>query len=395
MNQLILIAAASLLIAHGGTAAPPQSGRMGCDLAESESVSCGPRAALILANRLGYGMKYGQFRDGARLGDHGQSIGDLKDLLVSRGIACSVRRLDPTELRRCPAPLIAHMVPRYATSDGHFLVAIVIDQEGVLTVDPILGREEFWGWSSFSDGFSGFAVVPDRRLALDLPALATTIVVQGLLISFILTYSHHIARRRPAAMSARCARMVIGGVLLALAWASPGHSASPDELIRLETRDGINAIELLAGIYGKDAFSSGERVAQARSLGELKSLLGRRGLPSKIQSMGYTELAASHAPCIVPLRFGRGDIGNFYVVTRFGEDSITTVQAGPMIVQEMTIDDFRRRWTGHVLLPAPKKGWTRLDALVFFGSATVPPLGLFLHRIRQRAESDPNLKKSS
>ena len=337
--------------------------------AEAELLSCGPRAVYALARRLGCDLTYEMVRKGMRLGVKGCSIDDVRDSLIRHRVHCTVRRLDPTQLQSAPTPLIVHIMPRGKRSDGHFVIVTRVGEEGLEIFDPMVNRDRFWKWRSFSDWWSGYAVVPSSSpisLAAGLVVIALgahLLAFAGLLVSIRgLLCSSSLA----ACRGRRAVYIVL--VLVTSGTLAPAV-AEADEMLRSNSNDGVNAAALLGGLCGA-RIPPGQAGGEAcDTVTKVQSLLSTHGVPTSLRSLLYEDLVHRTGPCIVLLRFGKNNAGNFCVLLKADSENATLVRAGPLLVDTIPLDEFRRRWTGHALIPIRDDPWATFlaaaAALVF------------------------------
>jgi predicted double-glycine peptidase len=334
---------------------PILAGQVTQAYAEAERVSCGPRVVYALARRLGYNVTYETVRRRMQLMDDGVAIQDVKKALNDLDIACSVRRLDPTQLYSCPTPLIVHIKPiGREITDGHYLIASEIGTDGVQTYDPYTGRVALWKWKSFSDLWTGYVVIPERSSSARGTGLALAAALAVHVLAFVgLVSSIRVARRarRPLPALAGQGRDVARAVLIIV---TSGLLASPavaaDEALRAHANDGINAAALLGGIYGAKIVPGRAAGSRASTLVEVQSLLADHGVASRVRRLTYDDLLHHTGPCIVPLRFGKDGAGEFSVMVNANPEYVTVVRAGLLLVNTISVDEFRRRWSGLALL---------------------------------------------
>ena len=380
----------SVCLALALTAALAPRGRLSAGeltqaYAEAELKSCGPRAVYALAQRLGCDLTYETVREGIRLGDKGCSIDDVKNSLIRHGVHCSVRRLDPTQLLSAPTPLIVHIMPRGSRSDGHFIIVTRIGTDGLQTFDPMMNRDRFWIWRSFSDWWSGYAVVPtsspiSRDAGLVGVALGVHLLAfAGLLVSI---GGSSWSWSRPAGRSRRTATTI-------LALVTSGMLATPvaraDEGLRSLSNDGVNAAALLGGLCGAKIPPGQAAGGEAcDTLTKVQRLLSTHGVATSVRRLGYEDLIHRTGPCIVPLRFGKSDVGIFYVLLNANSKEVSAIRGGPLLVDMFSVDEFRRHWTGYGLIPIRDDhgGATYLAAA---GALIIPALVYAIGRRGRRA----------
>ncbi|MDG3005994.1 hypothetical protein [Paludisphaera mucosa] len=196
----------------------------------------------------------------------------------------------------------------------------------------------------------------------------------------------------PSSRPVGSGRRVAINILILLAFGtlgSPVTAAGADETIRSNVNDGRNAAGLLAGLYGTDILSNTiVRDEVCSTLAEVASLLSKHGIKARARQVDYEDLMHRTGPCIVPLRFGRTDAATLHVLIQANSDVVTTVHAGPLLVYTFPVDEFRRRWTGHALIPT-----RRVPRTVYWagaGALALPPVAYVLGRkfiVRSRGAS--------
>jgi hypothetical protein len=390
MQPLIALTRALLaLVSTVGVASsnPVLARQVTQEYAEAEGESCGPRVVFTLARQLGWDVTYETIRGRMHLTAGGSTIQEMKKALNDIGIACSARRLDPTELYSCPTPLIIHISPRSKGSlDGHYLIANGIGPEGVQTFDPYGGSHALRNWRSFSDVWTGYVVIPEPSSA----ARATRFAVAAVLVVHLLALVGLVSSIRGARrwLPARAGRShdVARAVLLLVAsglLASPALGA--DEALRSHANDGRNAAALLAGICGvpiaPGVAGGGDAV---RTLDEVRSLLAANGVASNVRRLTYDDLMHRTGPCIVALRYGKDGSGDFSVMISADSKEVIVVRAGPLLVNVIPVDEFRRRWTGLALLSVHDDSRAAYLAAAA-GAVVIPALAYVVgHRGRRR-----------
>ena len=86
-------------------------------------------------------------------------------------------------------------------------------------------------------------------------------------------------------------------------------------------------------------------------------------------------------PCVVSLRFGKTDTGGFYILLEADSENATVVRAGPLLVETIPVDEFRRRWTGHALIP--NRNNSQAIYLAAIGGLILPACGYAIGRRRR------------
>ena len=137
-----------------------------------------------------------------------------------------------------------------------------------------------------------------------------------------------------------------------------------EEPLRSNLNDGANAAALLGGILGVEIPPS--HAGGAHSINSLKHIqlrLQAYDVATSVRLLSYQELASSNIPCVVPLRFASTDNTSFCVFIQASESDVHLVEAGPLMVRTMSVDNFRRYWTGYAIFgkvadtDAPYRDW--------------------------------------
>lgn len=125
--------------------------------------------------------------------------------------------------------------------------------------------------------------------------------------------------------------------------------------IRSLRYDGANAAWLLASLHAGECATklSGAETALPVDLHDTRRLVERLGCDARITTPTYAELASEGTPSLVLLRPGSSIQGQFAVVLSASPSETTFVYGGPLTVQVVSADAFRRMWTGHAITPAP------------------------------------------
>ncbi len=126
--------------------------------------SCGPRAAWVFSDSLGFDFDQGQLV--AKFGERptGVSLAELCSHLTASGVSCELRQLGPTDLSHAILPALVHFRPENKLAPyGHYLVVVDLDRNGVTVVEPIVGIKKHLNWHFFSDRWSGNCIIPSPK----------------------------------------------------------------------------------------------------------------------------------------------------------------------------------------------------------------------------------------
>lgn len=148
---------------------------------------------------------------------------------------------------------------------------------------------------------------------------------------------------------ARMRGVVTFRIMLILGLLHPVHAAA-EERLRSTLNDGANAAALLGGIYGVE-IPPGE-AADTDPIDSLKGIqlrLEDNGFAATVRFLGYSDLASLRRPCVVPLRRSNNERTSFCIFVQANGTDVHLVEAGPLTVRTMSVDDFRRYWTGYAV----------------------------------------------
>lgn len=340
-------------------------------LSEREAVTCGPRSVFLLLSDLGISVSYDEVRSAISLSRDGSSIRELAECLSSYGVSCSARRLAPSDLLGSTFPLIAH-VSRSSTGgrEGHFLYVCSASPEGLDIIEPITGdRTPCWGWRSFSDSWSGVCLVPGGRRSF----VCDPLFLLGMLNLCLIGMSLHMPSMPLRVNLPIGPRSSLVAAILILSYPVPtsADTTMPSRVLRSSARGGVNAALLMLMYVGGESAVSldriGREVATDMSLEEVHSLLIQNNCATELRKLTFAELSILTEPSIALLRFGEGAAGNFCLILDANESDVTLIRSGAMVVSVISMDDFRRHWTGHAVVSS---GWNHKGLLT-------SPLSLF------------------
>jgi hypothetical protein len=127
--------------------------------------------------------------------------------------------------------------------------------------------------------------------------------------------------------------------------------AAAEEPFRSNLNDGANAAALLGGFLGVEIPPVPAGGADSvNSLTHIKLRLQDYGVPTSVRILSYHELASCNRPCVVPLRFANAEKTSFCIFVQANDADVHLVEAGPLTVRTISVDDFRGYWTGHAVL---------------------------------------------
>ncbi len=326
--------------------------------ARKQRYACGARAAFVLIRMLGRDVTYSTVCDHVPPSEQGCSLEDVQNALLAHDVQCAILRLQLTDLSSVPCPFILHTQPPDSfpvppTGDpplGHFVLVTEVDQVGLHTYDPVTSLKRHWRWLSLADQWGGYAIVPTRATIRNDQTLLSYLLGIHLLVAACVvaalrrkTWGHFVHR-------AGMRYFFIVAVLLTYGLLHP-VGAVAEERLRSNLNDGANAAALLGGIFGVEippGHAGGTDPVD--SLRDIQLRLQAYGVTTSVRLLSYQELASCNLPCVVPLRFVNTEKTSFCVFVQANESDVHLVEAGPLIVRTMSVDNFRRYWTGYAVL---------------------------------------------
>ena len=132
-----------------------------------------------------------------------------------------------------------------------------------------------------------------------------------------------------------------------------------DKVWRTSSRDGINCLYLMLRLHGHTV--SYEKLDAAlvlrpnqTSLLSLAEVAGSFGVPLAVKRYAPAEMAELPLPLIVHMYNTRQDGGRFVLIYHVPQDEsgkFGTIEAGSRALVELSSDEFRRHWSGMLLVP--------------------------------------------
>ena len=130
-----------------------------------------------------------------------------------------------------------------------------------------------------------------------------------------------------------------------------------DQVWRLPENDGINCLFVFLDVYGKSqpyehVVSSLAGSSNAQTLHSLQAASKKMGLATLVRQCAPAEIRPIHLPAIAHLDSVRSDHGRFVLLVGLTEKMCVLFEGSTFVYREIPIAEFRRRWSGHVLLAA-------------------------------------------
>jgi len=316
-----------------------------------ERHACGARASFALMRLLGKEAKYETIYDHFTFSENGSSLDDVQSALSAHNVPCSILRLQLTDLSSVPTPFIAHVSrSREGGLDkGHYLIVAEVDANGVQTYDPVLNQERYLPWRLFSDRWYGYVIVPTHSTIWSSQNIMLCVLGIHVLVAVgvIVTLGRSLWTKHIKWTNRRSFPATLFLVAMGLLHSS---SAMADEIVRSYQHDGANAAALLGGVYGVE-IPPGDvgETGPVDSITKIQTRLEEYGVDASVRFLGYDQLASLNRVCVVPLRTSHKENATFCVFVHSTDSDVYLVDAGPLMVRRLPIDDFRRYWTGYAV----------------------------------------------
>jgi predicted double-glycine peptidase len=347
---------------------PPRAARS--DGLLEKQFACGPNVLYLLLRMYDRPVTLQKVRAAIPIGPKGTNLLELHHAASRLGLATRVRWCTIDNLDRCPLPLIAHFRPNGGLADaeksptdpldgtGHFVFVLEITADRVKFIDGTHGRIVVFRRERFPAFWSGYMleVAPPRGGWLAAAVAAAWACFA--LAAFV--------RVRRATRGRPQLAVVVALIVLGCAGAANGGPLGKGDegTWRQPDHDGVNCLYLQIKALGvpvrfealEDRLRRG-RDHDPNTLLDLKRAAQACGARLAIRTCGPRELAALPMPAIVLLEELRGD-KEFALIYRMDDRGCGLVEGSTAALTEMSIDDFRRRWSGLALVPdlTPRPG---------------------------------------
>lgn len=323
--------------------------------AKKERYACGARSAFALIRLLGKDATYSTVSDHFTFSENGNSLADVRNALLAHNVDCSIRRLQLTDLSSTPLPFIGHLakVREGSFDDGHFLIVTGVDEVGVQTYEPMLNKTSRLPWRVFSDRWYGYVILPTQATNWS-SHLMTNVVGIHFLMFFLVVVSLGRKMWPLLIKKSTAVRLFITVFIVSALGLSHLADAAASELLRSNLNGGANAAALLGGLYSVEIPPGHvEGTASIESLRDIELRLQAHGLHTSVRFLGYDALVSCNRPCVVPMTAAGTTINaegaSFYIFLQAIDSEVYLAAAGPLTVRTVSVDDFRRYWTGYAV----------------------------------------------
>jgi hypothetical protein len=341
-----------------------------------KQTACGINALYLFLRAHGRPVSYQQVDRLVQEGERGANLRQLSDVATALGLATRVRRCSMADLERSRFPVIAHLKeginPQKMPDDpevpadpvGYFVLVSGMNDQVVRIIDGNLGDAREWMRVKFPLYWSGYVLeLVTSGMAWELWAAALLIPAAWAAVAFALL------RRRLVGLRARLSSSIAGLVTVWVALAHPpqgrpaesvGRDSSSAGIWRTTSHDGVNCLYLELSVLGHPVdYQQLEAAVQPQrgsvSLRALQQVARRHGVPMRIRQCSPDRLESLPMPVIAFLDEPRGG-GRFVLVCRLDKQRCDLIVGSTATYSEVSIDDFRRDWSGFVLEPADHAG---------------------------------------
>jgi hypothetical protein len=181
-------------------------------------------------------------------------------------------------------------------------------------------------------------------------------------------------------------RSVFFTILLSTPFAFAGPTSVPrplpgDEKIwRVANQCSVNALYMLARLHGKKVNYAGieDRLPvreKGTSLAEMRDCASEIGLPCRVFKTTPDVLNRCALPVIAHWEEQRGITGHYVLVVAVKDGWVEYIDGTTAITDVLPMTEFRKRWSGYLLVPQEGKGWLWW---VYLAAAVLGPLSLGL-----------------
>jgi predicted double-glycine peptidase len=325
-------------------------------------IICGPNTLYMLLRGHERRVAFDEILSILKVGPEGVSLLDLSDAAGRLGLHTEVRRCSYQDLFQCQTPFVAHYgkgTSRPSSlAKGHFIIVTSIDDYFIDVIDGTTAERHRYRRGTFEKYWSGFTLSPidNNNDYLILAGMNLSLLVGAVI--FI---------RWQTARSSRKARgVVIAGMFLMAAisatWVSPVCATGAEnrddlKIWRTQRNSGLNSLYLFLRYY--DINVSYEKLASVvqpsksdTSLADLQDAAKSFGLQTEILRWGPADLSNFAHPAVVHVEDPTQGRGRFLLAYHRGGLNYEIVDGATVELTEISTDQFRRAWSGYVLVPA-------------------------------------------
>lgn len=337
-----------------------------------ERFACGRNSVFIMLAILGVPIDEHELSKalGEDPGPEGVSLLQLKNSMAAAGVKCVVRQLTFDELKTIQLPAIAHLTFSHSSDSqvGHFVVLVKVGEKRVSYIDSTTSTLAAWRTESFLDVWSGsvlqpakFVFSPQTNLA-DAILYGISVCLSTALILCLLPVRAFSLLVKSFAPRLWFLRTPVVSITMGLICASAASGQNTREGIlgeegqgliwRNRESDAINCSYLFLRLYGLSVDYSELRrlsppIAGATFL-NIREICRGFGLPVVVAKWSPQRLKTTKYPVIAHIsdRLDRG--GEFVLVVAANDDTCYIVRGSSVTIDSVSMDSFRRHWSGYV-----------------------------------------------
>jgi predicted double-glycine peptidase len=361
---------------------------------------CGINSLYSLLKYYGRPVSFQEVERQVSLRRQGASLLELRDAVGRLGLPSVARRCSPEDLHRCRIPFIAHFradlgpqsVPdseAIIVPTGHFVLVVDVNENKVRFIDGTTGELTTFRRERFPVFWSGNILEPIDGAQTWGPWAAVAIFATWTVLGLAMIA----ARRKSGAAVSLVALAILASPsqLLAVETAVQDPDRFGGEAWRSSENQAANCLYLELSVLGHPVDYSKVKAALAPgrkpiSLADLKGAASRLGCRMQVRRSNPAGLARLPMPVIAQMsdREGRGSLA---VIIDLDATNCRLIDGTNALLSEISIDDFRRQWSGFVLAASPPRDQTLLA--ITFCSVVVAAYSFWLMRRSAGALKSP------
>ncbi len=381
----------------------------------AEALKCGPNSLLAFLILAGRPETLAQELENIELGHEGASLLSLRNAARKLGVETEVRRYRVEDIDLLPLPAIVQFTnSSYSVFKGHFVVIYKIDREHFYLIDGTTGFRDRGLKSRLPAFWTGYALtkktfgIAGRGWLLNV-VFVMLLLMECAILTGIISYRRNrdefrssektkteagIDSQIPAkdfqsrgsGSAAPGPRLIFFGVsFLLLSFSQCARADAPvSNAWRCAANGGVNVLYCYLAANGKRCDYRHLVNEQAAAVGTgpytmstLADLSARHGLPLRAVRLKMDELRSCLKPVIVHMDGESPEAGAFLLILNL-TDRVFYVNGPSATVHEMSLENFRRVWSGVALLHSADGSSQTVICLAAFVT------GLIIPGVRQR-----------
>jgi hypothetical protein len=326
---------------------------------------CGLNSLYVLLRLCGHPVQYERLKAALAIAPNGSSLLQLRDAARVVGARTAIGKGTLEDLTRTRLPVLAHLdVSPFYDADrnepyGHFVVVLGREGDDLRVLDGSFGMITLYPLSKFAARWSGHVLTYEGTAGLPWqPWAGVLAVIAGWLLwrwqwrAGRTQQLHTNGVREPVRL------MLLMGVVAGCAGlcrAGSEADSAPSPIWRQPRQNGANALYLFLRLHHRPvSYAAVEKALPAadhgHSLLQLRDASRQLGLPAGVYKCRPDDLARGPLPVVALLDNPSGTGGTFVVLLNQNGGSWFFLNAVTATVEEMSADEFRRRWSGSVLV---------------------------------------------